>query len=320
MNMLRADLAAFASLGLLLACTPESNEITFELQAHSFKNSEWSAPVNLGAPVNSAANEMNAAFSPDELSIYFVSTRAGGLGNGDIWVARRDCVDCPWGEPTLLGTNVNSPGIDGSPMISNDGHLLFFSSERAGGHGLNDVYVARRVDKSNDLGWGEAVNLGSDVNTPAFEAGGFYLQNAEDGSTNFYFVRGPNTVGLDIYSVAIDRNGNTLGPATFVAELSIPSPTVTDAHPSIRKDGREVFFYSNRPGGLGLNDLFRSVRRSVHEPWSEPEHLAAPLSSASNEIQPTLTYDGRTLIFASNRTGGLGGNDIWISTRTPNGN
>ncbi|PYO84611.1 MAG: hypothetical protein DMD65_02625 [Gemmatimonadetes bacterium] len=57
----------------------------------------------------------------------------------------------------------------------------------------------------------------------------------------------------------------------------------------------------------------------MHEPWSTPEHLGAPLSSTANDVQPTLSYDGRTLVFASTRTGGLGGSDIWMATRTPSG-
>src|SRR5207245_487156 len=83
-----------------------------------------------GAPVNSGASEMNAALSPDELSLYFVSTRAGGVGGADIWVSRRASPDAPWGDPVNLGPNVNGPGIDASPALSLDGHFLFFSGDR----------------------------------------------------------------------------------------------------------------------------------------------------------------------------------------------
>jgi hypothetical protein len=86
------------TLGLVAACRSEPNPVALKLQGMSFANSEWSEPVNLGAPVNSAANEMNAALSPDERSLYFVSTRAGGLGGADIWVSRRASLDAPWGE------------------------------------------------------------------------------------------------------------------------------------------------------------------------------------------------------------------------------
>lgn len=161
--------------------------------------------------------------------------------------------------------------------------------------------------------------LGTDVNTSAFEAGQFYLQSGEDGPADLYFSRGPNTVALDIYVAPVKASGETLGPAVLVLELSDLNPAITDAHPSLRTDGREIYFYSNRAGSLGASDLWRSRRRSVHEPWSTPENLGAPLNTAANEIQPTLTYNGRTPIFASNRAGGLGGSDIWISTRTPSG-
>ena len=312
-------IVALLGSAILVACRAEPDRVVFPLRAERFAGSEWSEPVNLGAPINSAANDMNPALSPDELSLYFVSTRAGGFGNADIWVSRRASLDSPWGEPVNLGPGINGPGIDASPVLSIDGHLLFFSSDRAGGHGSNDIYVARRADKSDDLGWGPAVNLGSDVNTADFEAGEFYLQSGEDGSANLYFSHGVNSVALDIYVAPISRDGETRGPAVLVAELSDPDPTVTDAHPSVRVDGREIYFYSNRAGGLGASDLYRSSRRSVHDPWSPPENLGAPLSTSANEIQPTLSYSGRTLVFASNRPGGQGGTDIWMSTRTSSG-
>lgn len=311
--------ATLAALAILLACHSESGPMAAKVDAMSYASSEWSEPVNLGAPVNSGANEMNPALSPDALSLYFVSTRAGGFGGADIWVSHRASIEAPWGEPVNLGPNVNGPGIDASPVVSLDGHLLFFSSDRAGGQGQNDIYVARRTDKSDDLGWGPAVNLGPDVNTPGFEAGEFYLQSGEAGPANLYFSGGPNSVALDIYVAPVNANGETLGPAVPIDELNDPDPAVTDAHPSVRIDGREIYFYSNRAGGLGASDLFRSTRRSVHEPWSTPENLGPPLSTNANEIQPTLSYDGRTLIFASTRPGGLGGSDIWMSTRTPSG-
>jgi hypothetical protein len=157
------------------------------------------------------------------------------------------------------------------------------------------------------------------VNTTGFEAGGFYLQSGEEGVANFYFVRGPTMAALDIYYAPVNRDGEASGAAVLVAELSDLDPAIADAHPSLRTDGREVYFHSNRAGSLGASDLWRSVRRSVHEPWSTPENVGAPLSTAANETQPSLTYNARTLIFASTRGGGLGGSDIWMSTRTPSG-
>src|SRR2546425_1168393 len=94
---------AVVLIALVIACATDPNPAAPRLRAMSFANSEWSEPENLGAPVNSAAGEMNPALSPDELSLYFVSTRAGGFGGADIWVARRASLDSPWAEPVNLG-------------------------------------------------------------------------------------------------------------------------------------------------------------------------------------------------------------------------
>jgi hypothetical protein len=311
---------AFCLVSLLLvACDrePVAPASRVALRVSRFENAPWSEPANLGAPVNSPAAEMNAALSPDELSLYFVSTRAGGLGGADIWVSRRASLDSPWEAPVNLGSGVNSPGLEAAPSVSIDGHLLFFSSDRPGGQGSNDIYIARRADKHDDLSWGPATDLGPDVNTAGFEAGGVYLQSAEAGSANLYFVRGPNSSNLNIFVAPITAGGETRGPATPVVELNDASPGISSVHPSVRTDGREVFFHSNRTGGFGATDLWVSTRPSVHDPWSTPVNLGVPLNSATGEFQPTLSFDARTLIFTSTRAGGLGNSDIWVATRQP---
>jgi len=312
-------MASLAPLTLLLACGPEPDKITYGIQAMSFANSEWSAPVNLGPPINTAAVEANPTLSPNELSLYFQSDRADGHGGTDIWVSHRACETCPWGEPEDLESTINTSGNEGAPSISLDGHLLFFySTGLPGGQGAFDIYVSRRADPKDDFGWGTPVNLGTNVNTAANEAGPEYLQSAEDGTANLYFGRQPIGGTYDIYVVAVTRDGEPLGPAVPVPELNVAG--FTETGPTLRTDGREVVFFSNRAPTLGMNDFWVATRRSVHEPWSEPVHLDAPLSSAFNDRHPNLSGQGRTLVFASNRpTGGFGQDDIWMSTRTVNG-
>jgi hypothetical protein len=210
---------------------------------------------------------------------------------------------------------VNSSAGDNGPSLSLDGHLLFFTSARAG-IGLNDIYVSRRDDPKDDFGWGPPVLLGPGVNTTAFEAGAEYVQSAEDGKDNLYFNRGPSQAAQDIYVASITRDGETRGPAVMVAELS--DATANDAAASVRTDGREIFFGSTRALGHGGLDVWFSTRRSVHEPWSTPENLAAVNSTASDQ-QPSLSSDGRVLLFASDRLGSVGGTDIWMVSRTPSG-
>lgn len=307
-------LSAVLPLVLFVACGPDSAAPRFasDLQpSFSLSSAEWSTPVPVGAPVNSAAAEMNSTLSPDELSLYFTSDRPGTVGPTDIWISHRDCLTCPWETPVNAGPPLNSAGQDAGPRFSIDGHLLFFQSDRTG---LGDIYVTRRNNPNDDFAWGDPVLLGGDVNTATGnEQAADYLQSAEDGSSNFYFNRMVGTVPPDIYYASVSRDGETLGPAVYVSELN---STANDQHVTIRKDGRELFFSSNRTGGMGSFDIYRSTRRSAHEPWSAPVGVAA-LNTVANDQQPSLSADSRTVIFTSSRTGGLGGNDLWISTRSP---
>ncbi len=312
-----------ASLALLLACEWQSQPAAPRLEAMSFAGSEWSEPVNLGPVVNSSSNEQNATLARDGLSLYFSSNRPGGSGPLDIWVSQRACTDpedaaCAWEAPVILGPVINGSGADFAPNLSIDGHLLFFSSVRPDGFGGPDIYLSHRADPTDDFGWEPAVNLGPDVNTATADNAPMYLQSAEDGVTNLYFNRGMNALQqADIFAAAVTREGVTLGPAAPVSELNVPN--ANDAAVTVRVDGKELMFWSTRPGGLGAADLWLSTRQTVHDSWSPPVNLPAPLNSSSDDVTPSLSFDGRTLIFASNRPGGSGGNDIYMSTRTPSG-
>ena len=83
----------------------------------------------------------------------------------------------------------------------------------------------------------------------------------------------------------------------------------------IAPSGLSLYFTSNRPGGLGGQDLYFSQRATLGSAWGAPQHLGA-LSSAENELAPSFSRDGRSMFFTSNRLSGLGNNDIFLSTRS----
>jgi len=310
-------------IALLAACDPASHALPsapgngITAMMFSTEGTPWSDPVNLGATINSAVLDAHPNLSKDGLSIYFTSNRPGGQGGNDLWVARRDCEDCSWEAPVNLGSAINTSGIDAGSDLSVDGHLLFFHSNRPGSLGGNDIYVSRRADPNDDFAWGPPTPLGPDVNTSFDENAPTYVQSAEDGSANLYFTRGDAaTQAQDLYVAAITRDGETRGPAVLAVELNT---IVNDAAPTIRIDGREMLFHSPRAGTLGIADLWDATRQSVHEPWSTPVNLGAPLNTPSFDQQPSLSYDGLTLVWASDRPGGSGGLDIWTATRSPSG-
>jgi hypothetical protein len=324
---------AAAAIGLsslaYTGCQTEEAAAPHQVAFSSFANSEWSAPVNLGPPINSLAGEQNAFLAKDGLTLYFSSDRTGNGAQGslDIWVSERATRDEAWGAPENV-TALNSPGGDLAPNVSADGHLVFFTSNRPGsipvssnpGAALSvDVWMSRRTNVHDPHAWEVPVRLGPGVNTASSDQAPMYLQNAEAGATNLYFNRGLLQANLgDIYSAVVTRRGEVLGDAAPVRELNSPA---NEAAAMIRHDGREIFFWSVRPGSVGPQDLWTSTREEADDPWSGPE-LATRLNSAANDFTPNLSFDGQTMIFSSNRpapTLETGGNDLWISTRTPSG-
>jgi len=308
--------AACAAVLLMLACGTQPDRAVSALQADRFDGSEWSEPVNLGPVINSSALDANAGLSPDEHTIYFVSNRSGGLGNNDIWMSHRQCLPCDWEAPVNLGAPINSDAVEGAPTLSEDGRMLFFFSARPGGVGGADVYVSHRVstDADGDV-WGPPVNLGSDVNTAGAENGTYYVKVTGEANASVYFNRPGPTGTQDIYKVFVSNDGVPLGPAVIVPELSDPSGL--DQKVAVRTDGHELFFASIRSGGFGVFDIYRLTRQSTSDPWSSPEHLDAPINTPDVDSQPSLSRDGRTLIFTSIRAGGYGLQDLWMSTRRP---
>jgi hypothetical protein len=100
---------------------------------------DWSAPVNVGPPLNTPYNDNYAVLSKDGLTIYFTSDRPGGLGAEDLWFATRESVDSPWREPLNMGAPINTAYADSLPFLSSDEHILYFQSTRPGGCGQGDI-------------------------------------------------------------------------------------------------------------------------------------------------------------------------------------
>jgi WD40 repeat protein len=274
--------------------------------------SDWEVPTNLGATVNSSFEEFGPAISKDGLSLFFTSTRPG-FGATDIWVSQRASPDDPWGRPVNLGDRVNTVATEGPPSLSRDGHWLFFNSDRPGSLD-QDIWVSRRTHVHDDFGWESPVNLGASVNSAFFDAGASLLDNDEGDAALLFFASnrpgGPG--GFDLYVSELADNG-FFGAPVVVPELS---SAALEQRPSVRFDGLELFFHSNRLGSTG-NDLWVSTRERRSDPWSTPVNLGSTVNSGAADQQPYIAGDRRTLFFASNRPGeGLGGLDLYVTTRT----
>ena len=295
--------------------------------------SEWSQPERLDISTTQFG-ENTPAISTDGHDLYFASPRTGTVGSNDIWVSHRASIDDPWGAPENLGEPVNSVAVEVGPSLSVNGQQLFFSSARpssadevgvcGGGaatapknHCDNDIYVSTRVCDADACRWGTPENLGPGVNTPLFEGGQAFWGG------QLYFNRGGTANPLagapdpgppgDIYASRLGLEVTPGAGASFefgtaepVAELNSSS---VDQRPAFSIDGREIFFASARNG---TPDIWTSRRRTIYSPWSAPERLAVINTDNAQELHPSLSADGMTLYFSSNRAGSP---DLYVSRR-----
>ena len=276
------------------------------------KYSEWSTPINLGPNVNSSAMDRAPAISKDGLSLYFASNRIPENGE-DIYVSQRATRDDEWGPAVNLGPTINTSDNEQTPAFSRDGHLLFFASNRlSGGSGGVDIWVSRREHTHDDFAWQPAENLGPGVNSLTLDEGASYFENDDVGVPQLYFSSGRLSGGAGKIFVSEQAADGSFGPGALVLELSGLGNT---RRPSIRHDGLEIFFGSERPGIPNSQDLWVATRETVFDAWSAPVNLGSPLNSALVDVQPYISSDGETLFFASNRPSG-GPTDLYMSTRT----
>jgi Tol biopolymer transport system component len=269
---------------------------------------EWGAPVNaesiLGTSpeLNTTSNEGYPVVSPDGLSLYIVSDRLGGNGALDIWVATRLSTDDPWGAPENLDLPVNSIANETSPAPV-PGHGLFFvTSGRPDGCGLDDIYFTRFTNGA----WEEPQNVGCHINSPAAESGPSYFED-DNGHAILYFSSSRPGLGLQDIYFSVDS-----GPAQLDSALS---NSFNDVRPYVRKDGLEIVFDSNRTGTLGLQDIWTASRETTADDWSTPTNLGPVINSPAMEARATLSRDGLTMFFGSNRAGTQGGSDIYVTSR-----
>jgi WD40-like Beta Propeller Repeat len=290
--------------------------------------SAWGPPVSAELWIAGTSTELNTAsadgcpiLSPDGLDLYMASSRPGGLGanaTNDIWVAHRSSTTAPFGAPVNLGAPVNSAANDFCPTPTLGGGL-FFVSDRvvAGACGGPDIYFTRFRHGA----WTEPENLGCQVNSAAGEAGpslvlaGFkpalYFSSARAGGVSEE-AAGVTSGDSDIYMSPLTKGG--FGAATLVPGLNTAA---NDSRPNVRHDGLEIVFDSDRDSAtVGVADIYTASRTGLGKPWSAPVSLGPTVNTTSNESRASLSWDGRTMVFGSNRPGSeAGSGDIYVTTR-----
>nr|AYC79447.1 IPT/TIG domain, FG-GAP repeat-containing protein [uncultured bacterium] len=213
-------------------------------------------------------------------------------------------------------SELNTPSLDGCPIQSPDGLSLYIASNRPGGLGGLDIWVATR--ERSDAPWGTPQNLPEPINsasddfcpTPVRGSGLFFASRRVDAGV---------TCGLgDIYFSRFNRNHGWSEPQHFPCAPAGPNTILDEQGPSFveLEDNGYLYYSSSRApaqGGFVPGDIY--VSEAAGGGFGPGVAVGALNDSSANDIQPNVRKDGRELVFSSDRAGGLGGQDIWVSSR-----
>ncbi|MDX9749487.1 MAG: hypothetical protein RBT71_00200 [Flavobacteriales bacterium] len=208
----------------------------------------WTNAMNVRAPLNSAMHDATVGMAPDGRSMIIYRTHPDLL-SGDLYESR--LVDGAWTEPERMTDRINSPHHEPSASIAPGGDEIYFTSDRPGGHGGRDIYRIRRLPNGE---WSLPLNLGPNVNTPYDEDAPFMHS---DGATLFFSSKGHDSMGgYDVFKAVLtdpDMNGWSLPE-----NMGYPLNTVNDdIYFCLAEDGQTGWLSSERPGGLGGQDIYQ---------------------------------------------------------------
>lgn len=155
---------------------------------------------------------------------------------------------------------------------------------------------------------GEAIAFAPSVAPAQFAK--IRLTISPDGNTALWFSRN-RPGGAGSYDIWMSRREGARWTDSTPVTFNTPE---RDFDPAFSADGRYVYFSSNRPGGVGDDDLYRVAVSA--QGFGAVEHLGAAVNSAGKEFAPMLSPDGARLLFSSDRAGGAGGQDLYVAKRS----
>ena len=205
--------------------------------------------------------------------------------------------------PVFLSIN-SADSDDYFPALSADGRVLIFTHRNFGSKFSDEDFFISRNDGIN---WSTPTNLGEKVNSDFREGA---LSISLDGKYLYYAScnRPDSHGGCDLYYSTLIKNNYWTNSINLG---NILNSKFWDSQPSISADGNKLFFVSNRNGGYGGSDIW--VSRKINGIWSSPENLGNEINSSSDEYTPFLHADNETFYFASKKSGGLGGFDMYVA-------
>lgn len=264
-----------------------------------------SALVLTGCP-SSIDDEAAQAAVPEE------DIPGAACGNGVIDRAEHgidcggECEPCgcdgTFAEPERI-SGLPTSGLIGGGSPSKDGRTLYFSHEEAG---RKRLYRATRADRGAHF---SSVSVLAEIDATG-DAGAPHV--TPDGLALYFFSEPAGGPGQrDLWVASRARADAPFAESERLASVSSAS---VEQEPWLGHDGLALWFVSDRAQGQGATDIWLATRPSPTQPFQEPSNVSE-LNTSAREEGVTLSRDGLSVIFASDRAGGEGDLDLWLALR-----
>lgn len=280
-------------------------------------NDQLAFVENLGPSVNTAYDEIHPVQSPtSQNKYYFSSNRTGSNGglrnkNGykdeiygnhssDMYAVELN--DGNWTSVSAFNPILNGPKNDIIQGFNPSGSVLYFLKTQDGSAG--EIYADTfSIDKDPEA-------FPKLLRSPIIsEFGDKDIQIFNDNTMLFSSKRDGGYGGYDIY-VTYFENNNWTAPINLGTDINSEYDEVS---PFLSKSGTKLFFSSDRLEGFGGFDIFESNFRPESANWEAAKNIGTPLNSPMDDKDFSLSFDGMTAIFSSDRIGTLGGYDLFLA-------
>ena len=214
-----------------------------------------------------------------------------------------------------IGPPINTEFSEYVPLLNSDGNVLIYtylgenstgSLKEAKLHPDEDIEYDEDVfiSNKNNGNWSNPQSIGPLINTTENDAG---ISLSFDGQKLFIFRSTPKDNG-DIYM-------STLEGDTWGTPLHLPTPINSkywEGSASLSADEHTIYFSSERPGGFGGRDLYKSEKQS-NGTWGPAVNLGPTINTKYDEDAPFIHPDGKTFFFSSTGHNTIGGYDVFTS-------
>jgi outer membrane protein OmpA-like peptidoglycan-associated protein len=243
--------------GQHLVFTRRVNGINEDFYQSDRRGNGWTKARPLAGNINSDNNEGALNISQDGQWLIFTGCNfQNGFGSCDLFISY--LTTDGWSAPENLGPNFNSEFWESAPSLSPDKRDLYFTSNRPGGYGGNDIYVCHRLENGH---WSPPQNLGPTINTAGDESAPFI--HADNNSLYFTSNGLPGYGGDDLFVVRKTATGEWGIPEN----LGYPINTIeNEGSLVVAADGKTAYYASDRADSRGQLDLYAFELRSDLRP------------------------------------------------------